>query len=111
MYSIVAATTAEISPRYLVPSAHVTVARFITQDGFLQSEGNEIDRAKVKNMVARIDKINQWLRTEYWPRDGSIPLGGEWVVGKDKGLECRKGRIWYGGGEDVLAKHNSQQPN
>lgn len=109
VFSIVAAAGVDIGSRYFVPSAHVTIARFMTQDGVLQTAGNkdghdEVDHLRVREFVDRVDSINSWLQTEFWPRsDGTVPLGGEWIIGNEKGLECRKGRIWYGGGEDVLA--------
>ena len=41
------------------------------------------------------------LQREHWPKDGEIKDGGEWIVGHEKGLECKKGRLWYGGGESL----------
>jgi len=51
-----------------------------------------------------IEEINAWLESEFWPVDGQtgpIKTGGEWIVGQEKGLDLRKGRLWYGGGETV----------
>lgn len=61
-----------------------------------------VDRGKVKNLVEKIEEINAWLEKEYWPREGEeIRAGGEWIVGEEKGLDCRRGTLWYGGGETV----------
>ncbi|KAF7589415.1 hypothetical protein BBP40_004319 [Aspergillus hancockii] len=97
-----------VSSRYSVPSAHLTIARFITQDGFL-AEGvdadgqSEIDPSQVKLLIDKIADINKQLQREYWPReDGVIRGGGEWLVGQEKGLVIQKGRLWYGGGENIL---------
>lgn len=66
--------------------------------------------SKRELLIAKIEEINQWLQNEYWPRlqqgtDGTtrevMPDGGEWIVGEEKGLDFRKGRLWYGGGETV----------
>lgn len=52
--------------------------------------------------INRIEEINQWLETEYWPREGDESGSmGEWVVGDEKGLDMREGRLWYGGGNTV----------
>lgn len=57
----------------------------------------------MQNWVREIEHVNQWLMSKYWPvefggNDGSF----EWVVGQAKGLDCRMGTLWYGGGETVL---------
>jgi hypothetical protein len=50
-----------------------------------------------------VGELNEWLEREFWPKEGGIRHGGEWVVGEEKGLEVRKGTLWYGsGGETVL---------
>lgn len=93
-----------VASRYIVPSAHVTIARFITQDGF-QVNGTDsaaqVDHSRVKLLVDKIGEINEKLESMYWPQlDGTQPEQGEWVVGQDR-LVIRRGRLWYGGGEDV----------
>lgn len=95
---------AEVIPaqRYVVPSAHLTVARFITQEGFKDDRG-QVDHYRVRQLVDKIDSLNDRLRAQFWPTEaGQIPKGGEWIVGQEKGLDFRKGRLWYGGGETVL---------
>ncbi|KAL4746768.1 hypothetical protein BDW72DRAFT_184323 [Aspergillus terricola var. indicus] len=93
-----------LAARYIVPSAHVTIARFETHDGFLL-DGGKVDRNSVAALVQRIERINAILRKEYWPQedgDGTMRAKGEWVVGQEQGLEFNKGTSWYGGGVKVL---------
>jgi hypothetical protein len=93
-----------LAARYIVPSAHVTIARFVTQDGFLLDDG-KVDRNSVAELVQRIERINAILRKEYWPEEdgeGSTRAKGEWVVGQEQGLEFNKGTSWYGDGDKVL---------
>lgn len=109
----------EVASRYTVPSAHLTIARFITQtdicstpqgqtdSGMEQTDAAvaapaSIDREKIKKLLCTIEDINEMLREEYWPREGAtVKKGGEWIVGEEKGLDCRRGTLWYGGGETV----------
>lgn len=93
-----------LAARYVVPSAHVTIARFISQDGFLR-DGGGIDKDRVAALVERIERVNVMLRERYWPGGNEaqdMPMKGEWVVGQGQGLEFNKGTSWYGGGEKVL---------
>ncbi|GES61495.1 RNA ligase/cyclic nucleotide phosphodiesterase [Aspergillus terreus] len=94
-----------VASRYSVPSAHLTIARFITQDGFTTrgADGQvQVDHARVKMLIEKIEDINKKLQSAYWPRgDGTIPAGGEWLVGEEKGLVIQKGRLWYGDGTTV----------
>lgn len=105
IFDLVRQTALPVASRYIVPSAHVTIARFISHDGFLvnQAEGGEtIDPSRVKLLVDKIDHINETLASQYWPGAyGSYPKEGEWVVGQDQGLVIRRGRLWYGGGQNV----------
>ncbi|KAL5003444.1 RNA ligase/cyclic nucleotide phosphodiesterase [Aspergillus recurvatus] len=93
-----------LTARYIVPSAHVTIARFVNQDGFLL-DGGKVDRNSVAVLVQSIERLNANLREKYWPqedREGTVPVNGEWVVGQEQGLEFNKGTSWYGGGEKAL---------
>ncbi|KAF7177880.1 hypothetical protein CNMCM7691_006356 [Aspergillus felis] len=106
IFDMVRAAGIPVASRYIVPSAHLTIARFVTQDGFVKQgdavgEGH-VDPSKVKELIDKIDEINQKLQDEYWPSEnGTIKAGGEWMVGQEKGLVIRRGRLWYGGGDDV----------
>ena len=93
IYAKSKSTGVDIASRYVVPSSHLTVARFVTQKDFAEADGGT-DHAKIGALVAKIEAINSSLRAEYWPRQTS-----EWEVGEEKGLVCRRGTVWYGGGE------------
>ncbi|PKS05759.1 hypothetical protein jhhlp_007588 [Lomentospora prolificans] len=81
-------------PRYQLPSAHVTLGRYLTQDDHSTPEKREA-------WVAVVDGINRWLEEEVWT--GRSEFVGEWVVGHEKGLEMRAGMVWYGGGRTIMA--------
>ncbi|KAL2818576.1 RNA ligase/cyclic nucleotide phosphodiesterase [Aspergillus granulosus] len=103
IWDLVRRTNVPVASRYVVPSAHVTIARFISQAGFTTEDENgakKVDPYQVKILVDKISEINRKLEAEYWPLGGGIRAGGEWVVGRE-GLVIRRGRVWYGGGEDV----------
>ncbi|CAI7647918.1 unnamed protein product [Penicillium glandicola] len=103
VFDMVRQTKVPVASRYIVPSAHLTIARFISQDEFLVQglDGAEtVDHSRVKLLVDKIGEINQKLEDEYWPKEGAIREGGEWIVGQE-GLVIRRGRVWYGGGEYV----------
>lgn len=99
IYDSITRSGCPITSRYTLPSAHVTLARFITQDGFLLGDREELNPEQTSLLVDTLDKINDRLRDKYWQ---SEPPQGEWVVGQEKGLELVKGRSWYGKGERVL---------
>jgi len=93
-----------VASRYTVPSSHLTIARFVTQEGFLTNddEFSVMDPSKVEAWIDTIEATNRWLEESYWPEDGqTVPEGGEWIVGQEKGLDFRQGTLWYGGGETV----------
>ncbi|CAI7644802.1 unnamed protein product [Penicillium crustosum] len=103
VFDMVRQTKVPVASRYIVPSAHLTIARFISQDGFVVkgSDGTEtVDHSRVKLLIDKIGEINQKLENEYWPKEGAMREGGEWIVGQE-GLVIRRGRLWYGGGEYV----------
>jgi hypothetical protein len=83
-----------IDSRYVMPSAHITLGRFLTDQDHATAEQR-------KKWVETIDEVNQWLEAEVWDREGG-DLIGEWVVGQEKGLDVRVGTLWYGGGRTVL---------
>lgn len=100
LYAKASATGVKVESRYVIPSAHLTIARFITRRDFQTPEG-KVDHGKVEKLIAAIEEVNAWLQAEYWPKPDGIKSGGEWVVGEEKGLDYRKGTLWYGGGEMV----------
>ncbi|KAI1303314.1 RNA ligase/cyclic nucleotide phosphodiesterase [Xylaria venustula] len=83
-----------IDSRYIVPSAHVTLGRYLTHENHATPEQR-------KKWVDAIDEINEWLEREVWGRSDSEVIG-EWVVGQEKGIDVRVGNLWYGGGRTVL---------
>lgn len=100
VYDKVLAAGVKPASRYAVPSAHLTIGRFINQNGFV-SDGT-FDREKAKKVIEKIEEINERLQKKYWPTEAGVPDGGEWTIGQEKGLDFRKGRLWYGGGETVV---------
>jgi vesicle-fusing ATPase len=92
----------QVESRYVVPSSHLTIGRFIyTKD--LEDVNGSPDPQKTKALIDKIEEINDWLQKEYWPEhnEGQIPAGGEFNVGQEKGLHCGTGTLWYGGGDAV----------
>ncbi|CAJ2502318.1 Uu.00g097120.m01.CDS01 [Anthostomella pinea] len=83
-----------IDSRYIVPSAHITLGRYLTNEDHATPEQR-------KKWVEAIDEINRWLEAEVWEKHDA-GLVGEWVVGQEKGLDVRVGTLWYGGGRTVL---------
>jgi vesicle-fusing ATPase len=91
----------EVGSRYVVETAHLTIARFVNEKDF--EEQGVLDGEKVKELVRVIEEISERLERGYWPeeRTGKVKKGGEWIVGADQGLTLRRGTVWYGGGETV----------
>ncbi|KAJ5925097.1 hypothetical protein N7454_007736 [Penicillium verhagenii] len=103
VFQMVREAQVPVASRYIVPSAHVTIARFINNRDFLAKTvgGAELDLERVKLLVEKIGIINKRLETEFWPQaDASSRTRGEWIIGQEN-LVIRRGRVWYGGGEDV----------
>lgn len=90
----------EVGSRYVVPSAHLTIARFIDAGDFADADGKP-DPEKMRRFVEVIEEVNEWLKKEFWG-DGKGNGGMQWVVGEEKGLDCRAGTVWYGGGRSVM---------
>ena len=104
LYDVCGSTGVTIESRYVVPSAHLTIGRFVTQKDFASAadSSSKVDRAKIRNWIAAVEGLNSWLKENYWtdlPED--IPHGGEWIVGQEQGLDCCKGTLWYGNGTRV----------
>jgi hypothetical protein len=103
LYAIARSTGVVIDSRYIVPSAHITIGRFLVQT-------DHATREKMDSWVRGIEDINVWLQDEFWPKreeaqgyGETIEKGGEWIVGHHQGLELRKGQLWYGGGETITS--------
>ncbi|KAH8602230.1 RNA ligase/cyclic nucleotide phosphodiesterase [Bisporella sp. PMI_857] len=95
LYNLASRTGVSVDSRYVVPSSHITLARFLVQDDHDSPE-------KMKAFLDGVDSLNSWLQEMYWPSDGNdrVPEG-DWIVGEEKGLDCREGQLWYGGGRTV----------
>lgn len=97
----------DVGSRYIVPSAHLTIARFVTQADIDQGSGDppQPDPKKMQAFVTQLDEINAWLQAKVWhPEVDTNDLavdGSEWFVGQGKGLDCCKGTLWYGNGQRV----------
>lgn len=84
----------DIASRYVVPSAHITLGRYLTQEDHATPELRE-------RWVRTIEEINAWLEAEVWEKTGE-EFVGEWIVGQEKGLDARCGTLWYGGGRTLM---------
>lgn len=84
----------EVGSRYQVPSAHITLGRYL-------SEKDHDTPEKRKRWVEAIDAVNKWLMEEVWDKEDA-EFTGEWIVGQEKGLDARNGTLWYGGGRTIL---------
>lgn len=95
VFTMTQGTGVDIVSRYIVPSAHITLGRYLTQRDHETLEMRE-------RWVQTIDNINKWLESEVWDvADGEFV--GEWIVGQERGLEARSGPLWYGGGRTIMA--------
>lgn len=84
-----------VEARYQVPSAHVTLARYLSREDHEAPEQREA-------WVRAIEHLNVWLEREVWDiSDGQFI--GEWIVGQERGLDLRCGTVWYGGGRSIIA--------
>ncbi|KAH6899874.1 RNA ligase/cyclic nucleotide phosphodiesterase [Thelonectria olida] len=84
----------EIGSRYQVPSAHITLGRYLNHDDHDTPE-------KRQKWIEAIDNVNKWLQEEVWSNPES-DFVGEWVVGQERGLDARNGALWYGGGRTIM---------
>ena len=102
VYDLCISSGVPVVSRYVVPSCHLTIGRFVSQEDFCSKSGgfSSFDHSLVQNFVQKVDELNKWLKTAYWPsREEDLPL--EWLIGEGNGLECRRGTLWYGGGEKI----------
>lgn len=95
LFNIAKATGVSVDSRYVVPSSHITLGRFLVQ-------GDHNTPEKMARFLDLIEEINTWLGSEFYPKDGAERNEkAEWIVGQEKGLDFRKGTLWYGGGTTV----------
>ncbi|KAG7108806.1 hypothetical protein HYQ44_012170 [Verticillium longisporum] len=93
VFNLAQSTGVEVESRYQVPSAHITLGRYLGEEDHHTPELR-------KRWVEAIDEINQWLENEVWDVE-SGEWSGEWSVGEERGLDARCGRLWYGGGRTI----------
>lgn len=116
LYEKISAAGVEVGSRYVVPSAHLTIARCNSPDPFVDDGEQVMDAvagsqlANRQALMSQIDAINLWLVNEHWsdPNDTS-KSSVEWDVGEEKGLDFRKGTLWYGGGETIYLGKSAEQ--
>ena len=102
LYDLCRDTGVTVDSRYVVPSSHLTIGRFITTRDLADAQGSP-DPAKMATFIKKIEEINDWLERKFWPEHngGKIPDGGEFNLGEETGLDYRMGTLWYGGGHSV----------
>ncbi|TQS33447.1 hypothetical protein Golomagni_06208 [Golovinomyces magnicellulatus] len=83
-----------IGSRYQVPSAHITLGRYLTH------EDHDTPEKRLK-WIQAIDDTNKWLMEHVWDTPAAEYIG-EWIVGQERGLDCRTGTLWYGGGRTIM---------
>jgi vesicle-fusing ATPase len=94
IYALSKSTGIEIESRYVVPSSHLTIARFVSRKDFTNADTGALDKQKIEDVVGKLVSINHDLQAE----DESAQTE-TWQVGEGKGLVCRTGTVWYGGGQ------------
>lgn len=83
-----------VESRYQVPSAHITLGRY------LGTENHEMLEQRGR-WARAVEDINTWLENDVWDvRHGDFI--GEWIVGQERGLDLRCGMVWYGGGRSIM---------
>lgn len=103
LFTQATAAGVKVDSRYVIPSAHLTIGRYVTTKDTVTADG-KVDGAKMAELMQVAQEINEWLEKEFWTpgEGGKIKDGGEWIVGEEKGLDFRKGALWYGGGQTIL---------
>lgn len=95
VFDAIQASSVEVGSRYQVPSAHITLGRF------LSNKDHDTPQKRTK-WVKVIEAVNAWLISECWQQDDAKrEFVGEWLVGHQVGLDARSGTVWYGGGHTV----------
>ena len=103
LYDLCEKTGVAVGSRYVVPSAHLTIARFVTQRDATGDDKDELSGSeRMIKWVNHLEEINTWLKEAFWLESNSATKShGDWIVGEERGLECRAGTLWYGGGWSV----------
>lgn len=96
IYGLCRSTGVDVASRYVVPSSHITIARFVKQNDLNIADNGDIDRRKVEELIEKLTSINARLHFDQWSNHAN-----SWQVGEEKGLVCRTGTVWYGGGQSV----------
>ncbi|KAE9572928.1 hypothetical protein CGCF415_v013952 [Colletotrichum fructicola] len=94
VFDLAQSTGVQIESRYQVPSAHITLGRFL-------GGADHATPAARRRWVEAIEEINGWLESEFWGSHEEGGWCGEWVVGQERGLDARNGPLWYGGGRTI----------
>lgn len=94
VFDLAKKTGVDIASRYVVPSAHITLGRYLTQE-------DHATPALRETWIRKIEEVNAWLEREVWDM-ASGEFVGEWIVGQEKGLDARCGSLWYGGGRTLM---------
>ncbi|POS68728.1 hypothetical protein DHEL01_v212877 [Diaporthe helianthi] len=94
-FDLARAAGVDVGSRYVVPSAHITLGRYLTQEDHATAEARE-------RWTRAIDEVNAWLEGEVWDSADAAAFVGEWIVGQEKGIDARCGRLWYGGGRTIM---------
>ena len=89
LYNMCSKTGVEVASRYVVPSAHLTIARFVDQ--------SLLHEKKIPALIETIEAINKDLETLPYVS----PMSAQWIIGEEKSLDCRIMTVWYGGGESA----------
>ncbi len=107
IYGFASSTGVTVASRYVLPSSHLTIARFtVAEDFHTPSEDvkdGRYDPEKMRGWIESIEETNRWLQAEFWNEWDESPESKplEWRVGEEKGLDCRYGTVWYGGGHTL----------
>ena len=99
LYDLCKSTGVTVESRYVVPSAHLTIGRFVDYTDLGDGSSDIVVPEKARAWIDKLEEINAWLKRDHWVSDSRT--GSGWTVGEEKGLDCNKGRLWYGNGERV----------
>ncbi|KAI5894755.1 uncharacterized protein SCHCODRAFT_02534933 [Schizophyllum commune H4-8] len=94
LYALAGGAGVTPQARYAAPSAHITLARFVSEEDFVALAGPEAEREPAKEKAAKFLRLVDTINEELQASDLA------WTVG-EAGVELRRGRTWYGGGDVV----------